>query len=472
MQYKFVSSSESNDSVIILFAGWAMDNNPFEGLHRDGYDIVVIWDYRDFTIDWGIVARYREICILAWSMGVYAASMSTHAIDSRITKRIAVNGTLKPVDNRNGIPVRIFRGTTDGLCESSLRKFYRRMAAERVDFERFQDHQPQRDIKELADELAAIYPPPLLSNPPVGKWDLAIIGRMDAIFPAVNQWRAWNEAGVPLTVCENAGHLMDMQRIIDRHFVDKQMAAERFGRGRRSYDSAAPVQSDIVSRLHKAMTSCRVTDAIERRGARVLEIGCGTGSLSHRLARHLDSASFELWDIAGNAPEGIEDYPGNRITFRRCDAETAISAIPSDSLDMIASASTIQWFNSPSRFMRRSMQILGKGGILAFSAFTKGNLAEVEAVTGRSLPMLTAEQWRGIIPAGFDLLHFEEYACDMTFDSSIDVFRHLKATGVNALGRGGDRTDLRRRIDNYQPDLDGKYHITYRPIIIILKKNG
>jgi hypothetical protein len=60
----------------------------------------------------------------------------------------------------------------------------------------------------------------------------------------------------------------------------------------------------------------------------------------------------------------------------------------------------------------------------------------------------------------------------MTFDSSIDVFRHLKATGVNALGRGGDRTDLRRRIDNYQPDLDGKYHITYRPIIIILKKNG
>ena len=76
-----------------------MDNNPFEGLHRDGYDIVVIWDYRDFTIDWGIVARYREICILAWSMGVYAASMSTHAIDSRITKRIAVNGTLKPVDN-------------------------------------------------------------------------------------------------------------------------------------------------------------------------------------------------------------------------------------------------------------------------------------------------------------------------------------------------------------------------------------
>lgn len=118
------------------------------------------------------------------------------------------------------------------------------------------------------------------------------------------------------------------------------------------------------------------------------------------------------------------------------------------------------------------MQILGKGGILAFSAFTKGNLAEVEAVTGRSLPMLTADQWRGIIPDDFDVLHFEDYSCDMVFESPLDVFRHLKATGVNALGRGGDNTALRRCIDRYQPDLDGRYHITYRPIIIILKKNG
>lgn len=120
--------------------------------------------------------------------------------------------------------------------------------------------------------------------------------------------------------------------------------------------------------------------------------------------------------------------------------------------------------------MLRCRRALRPGGIMAFSSFTAGNLAEVQAVTGRALSMLSAEQWHTIIPEGFDILHFESYASDLVFDSAIDVFRHLKATGVNALGRGGGPTDLRRRLAAYPADLDGRYHITYRPIIIILKK--
>lgn len=475
MQYRIISSSESNKSLILLFAGWAMDSAPFEGLRRDGYDIAVLWDYRDLSIDWSFTARYGEICILAWSMGVYAASMSTHGIDCRVTKRVAVNGTLTPVDDRLGIPERIFRGTAAGLSEASLRKFYRRMAADRATFEKFAAHMPARAVDELADELAAIFPPPLIGNPPAGQWDLAIVGRQDAIFPAVNQWRAWTEAGVPVRILENDGHLTDMQRIIDRHFVDKQMAAERFGRGRSSYDSAAPVQSEIVGRLLRAMKASGADSAARKAGSRVLEIGSGTGSLSRHLAAMLDGGLLEMWDIAGNAPEAIAYGAGSSVRFSRCDAETAVATLPPASFDLIASASTIQWFNSPARFLRRALRALRPGGIMAFTAFTEGNLAEVQAVTGRSLPMLTAAQWRGILPDGFELLHIEAYASDMAFDSALDVFRHLKATGVNALGRGGDgdaAADLRRRIASYAPELDGRYHISYRPIIIILKKKS
>jgi biotin synthesis protein BioG len=79
MQYKLVSDNDSN-RLVLFFAGWAMDAKPFEKLHRDGYDTMVVWDYRQLDIDWRCVSKYDEICVLAWSMGVYAASRTLYSI--------------------------------------------------------------------------------------------------------------------------------------------------------------------------------------------------------------------------------------------------------------------------------------------------------------------------------------------------------------------------------------------------------
>ena len=98
MKQLFVKRSHS-DRLLLIFAGWAMDANPFRHVSRPGYDTLVVWDYRDLSIDWSEAAAYDEIVLIAWSMGVYAASMTIHSIDHLITSKIAVNGTLSPVDN-------------------------------------------------------------------------------------------------------------------------------------------------------------------------------------------------------------------------------------------------------------------------------------------------------------------------------------------------------------------------------------
>ena len=103
MRHEFVKR-EGNSRLILIFAGWGMDATPFRHISRPGYDTLVLWDYRDLTADWSLVSEYEEIVLIAWSMGVYAASMSIHAIDRQISTRIAVNGTLSPVDNLRGIP--------------------------------------------------------------------------------------------------------------------------------------------------------------------------------------------------------------------------------------------------------------------------------------------------------------------------------------------------------------------------------
>ena len=121
--------SENSRRLLLIFAGWGMDAGVFGHLRRPGYDVMVVWDYRSFHIDWSCVESYEEICLMAWSMGVYAASETVQAIEHKITRRVAVNGTMSPIDDLKGIPQAIFYGTLEGLSEATLRKFNRRMCA-------------------------------------------------------------------------------------------------------------------------------------------------------------------------------------------------------------------------------------------------------------------------------------------------------------------------------------------------------
>lgn len=463
MNHEFVKRSDSK-RLILIFAGWGMDANPFRHVSRPGYDTLVVWDYRDLYIDWSIVSGYGEIALIAWSMGVYAASMTIHAIDHLITAKIAVNGTMTPVDNLCGIPEAIFEGTASTLDDRNLRKFFRRMCGDRATTERFMLAAPDRRIDELIDELRAIYPEPWFANPKVSGWDRAIIGRQDAIFPACNQQRAWRDTPI---VALDRPHYIDLQEIADAYIIDKQQAAECFDAGRPTYDANAPVQHAIVDALMADAARVNVDNLITTPGCVALEIGCGSGSLTRRLYPIALKGFLHLWDTNTLPPEGFE-----MARFTQCDAELQICHTPSARYDLIASASTIQWFNSPARFLVECQRVLRPGGILMLTAFQRGNMYELSAASGVSLSLPDSRQWQAMIPRGFETLSFETRDYDMAFDEPVDVLRHLKLTGVNGLSRRSDGRSVSGHafIKRFPRMLDGRCHLTYRTIRIILKK--
>ncbi|MDE6192119.1 MAG: DUF452 family protein, partial [Muribaculum sp.] len=49
---------QGNTKLILIFAGWGMDSNPFREIRLDGYDIAVVWDYRDMQLDTSPFAVY------------------------------------------------------------------------------------------------------------------------------------------------------------------------------------------------------------------------------------------------------------------------------------------------------------------------------------------------------------------------------------------------------------------------------
>lgn len=464
MKQLFVKHSHS-DRLLLIFAGWAMDANPFRHVSRPGYDTLVVWDYRDLSIDWSEAAAYDEIVLIAWSMGVYAASMTIHSIDHLITSKIAVNGTLSPVDNLHGIPEAIFEGTAASLDERNLRKFFRRMCGDRPTTERFMTSGPQRPVGELVDELRAIYPEPWFANPKVTRWDRAVIGRDDAIFPACNQQRSWQQLSVPVNVVDRP-HYIDLQEIADAYIIDKQRAAERFNAGRETYDDNSPVQFEIVDDLMSDVFRLRLQNRLSTPGAASLEIGCGTGALTRHLSMLTRHGFLYLWDTNSLPPEGYAD-----ARFLSCDAELQICRTPSERFDLIATASTVQWFNSPARFLNECYRVLRPGGLVLLTSFIRGNMNELATAADVALPLPDENGWMTMIPHGFEILSSKTRDYDMAFDSPLDVLRHLKLSGVNGLGRNSSAISGPAFVRRYPRMLDGRCHLTFRTIRLILSKN-
>lgn len=464
MKSKYISRNDS-PRLLLIFAGWGMDWRPFASLRRTGYDIMVIWDYRDLCFNWKPLFSYDEICLIAWSMGVFAASVTIHEIAPRITMRIAVNGTLRPIDDRTGIPPAIWRGTYNALSPSTWRKFQRRMCTSAEQFARFSENAPRRTIADLTEELAALEGYQFFHPDQITEWDMAIISRHDGIFPAENQSRAWR--GNTSVRMMDSGHLPDFAQLIDRLLIDKELVRKRFGDSARTYRAAAIVQRRIAEDLMKRF---RLASANAEIIGNIIEIGPGSsGALTELYYPSVAPMStLRLWDIAdidtsGFAPEA---------RFEQTDAEVAVKRLPAASVGFIFSSSTVQWFNSPRMFVRECERVLVPGGWLVLSTFVHGNLEELTAIVGNGLQLPTVRGWTDMFSPAMTVLVMDSVTEVLKFDSPREILEHLRATGVNAVSFGTSPTALTRKIlRDYPADSDGKYRLTYRPLYIVARKN-
>lgn len=202
--------------LILFFAGWGMDFRPFADYHPVDSDFLICYDYRSPAFDYRLLQPYDEVCLVAWSMGVWAASQVFSSGEYTLHST-AINGTNFPVDNERGIPHAVFTGTLNGLTPVSLQKFFRRMCGSSRSLEAFLEHAPQRSLEELKEELACIGEQSLSQPFASFKWDKAIIGLQDYIFAADNQLRAFS-AGTEIVQVE-APHYSDLvlREIIENH---------------------------------------------------------------------------------------------------------------------------------------------------------------------------------------------------------------------------------------------------------------
>lgn len=245
-----------------------------------------------------------------------------------------------------------------------------------------------------------------------------------------------------------------------------------FSRAAKSYNTAASVQSAISLKLAHMLP-----EGLSLR--EVYEIGAGTGLLTQAIDRHCSIAHWTLNDLSASMLAQLPSLHDTAPTLIVGDAQEVSPWERTQQFDLIASASSLQWFESPKSFVKRLIPLLKKEGFLLLSTFGTRNLYELSTLTGNGLHYHSAIEWQQLLTPYFGEVEVREEEITLAFPNIMALLRHLKATGVTHLPQRSNNKlissshairELESRYRNQFALPDGTLALTYHPIFIMTYK--
>ncbi|WP_404471604.1 malonyl-ACP O-methyltransferase BioC [Vreelandella venusta] len=153
--------------------------------------------------------------------------------------------------------------------------------------------------------------------------------------------------------------------------------ARAFSRAAPQYDALASAQRQIGETLWLALPP---------HAKRVLDLGCGTGYWTQRLAALYPRANMTGLDIAPGMLAHAQALYGDEITWQQGDA----AALPFENghFDLIVSNLAIQWCRDVSAVMQELARVLSPGGESHITTLLPGTLKEVATAWQRPEALL------------------------------------------------------------------------------------
>lgn len=198
----------------------------------------------------------------------------------------------------------------------------------------------------------------------------------------------------------------------------KSRVASAFAARAKDYANHADLQ------MHVAGTLSRWLPRLRR--PKVLEVGCGTGFLTHHLLKTYPGADFLITDIAGamldTCRASICEAQRDSIRFAVLDGE---EPEVDEQYDLIATSMTPQWFADPPGGLQRLREQLNPGGHLVFGMLGPESFPEwrsVLAARGKPNGIVIPRALPGIV-------HEERQKLDLA--DGLEFLRLMKAIGAS-----------------------------------------
>lgn len=234
--------------------------------------------------------------------------------------------------------------------------------------------------------------------------------------------------------------------------IDKTLIKKRFSKSFSTYDDNAIVQKRMAEKLVDFLPKKEFNS--------VLEIGCATGLLTKQAVLKLSFNNFALNDIV----EDAENYARKIVPNSKFFLGDVEKINFDEKYDLIISNACLQWCSDIERTILKLSECLNVGGTLAVSVFGKDNLKEINEIFNLQLKTVDVSK----LPDNAKI--FEEQTT-LFFDSPIEVLKHLKLTGVNAVKETRlTKSKLKEFEQKYLEKFAQKNRVqlTYNPVYIII----
>ncbi|EGH7298445.1 malonyl-ACP O-methyltransferase BioC [Campylobacter jejuni] len=220
----------------------------------------------------------------------------------------------------------------------------------------------------------------------------------------------------------------------------------------KDYEKHAKVQDFMGLKLCEILKNLRISHF-----EKVFEFGCGRGELSKKLQNFITFDEYLKNDIL--------DFKENSSILIFDMNEIAKQDLSKEKFDLIVSNATLQWLDLK-QIIPSLRDMLNQNGILLLSTFAKQNLKEIKQSTGFGLNYFSLNELEQIFKIYFNEVKITQELVKLSFDNALDVFRHLKLSGVNSLGfyplNKGFLKEFEEKFQN---------KLTYHPVFILCKND-
>ena len=242
--------------------------------------------------------------------------------------------------------------------------------------------------------------------------------------------------------------------------IDTKQVKKSFEKSIDKYSKHAVVQQNTAEKLVYELAK------INPRFDKVLEIGSGSGVLTELVCKNLKFREYSANDLTEKSETYVKKIVPNEKfycgDFRRINFNKKFN--------LIISNAVFQWFETPEKVLDKCFNLLNSGGVLAFSTFDKNNFTEIKQIAGLSLAYKSKEEWENLLHNRFELLYSFGFEQVLTFSNPLEIFAHIKNTGVNALGQAPmSIVEIKQLCEKYRTEFPG-LTLTYAPLIFIAVK--
>ncbi|NQY75929.1 MAG: methyltransferase domain-containing protein [Halomonas sp.] len=157
----------------------------------------------------------------------------------------------------------------------------------------------------------------------------------------------------------------------------QERVARAFSRAAPRYDTLASAQRDIGETLWQTLPES---------AQHVLDLGCGTGYWTQRLASHYPNATITGLDLAPGMLAHAQAQYGDAIRWEQGDA--AALPLSDASVDLVFSNLAIQWCPDIGAVMQELARVLAPGGQSRITTLLPGTLSEVATAWQRPEALL------------------------------------------------------------------------------------